>query len=334
MRLCLVGNYRGSPNEGQANVSFYLNRELSQRHQVLLLSVHDILLPRFWLSARQFRPQVIHYVPGPSLKSFLITRALALCCPGAKTVMSAIHPTFSPFSKKLVPWLKPDLVLTQSPDTEQLFRDLGCRTGFMPSGVDAERFVPVPPEAKRSLRARYGLSESQFVILHVGAIKMGRNISLLGQLQGNGNQTIVIGRRSTAIEGELKQTLERRGCWVWTRDFDNIQEIYGLADCYVFPTFNRKHSIEIPLSVLEAMSCNLPVISAKFGGLPRLFPGENGLYYAEKDEDFAPLLEKLKTDGMKVSTREKISPYTWRNVAQGLEQVYSELLGACPEGKP
>jgi len=57
----------------------------------------------------------------------------------------------------------------------------------------------------------------------------------------------------------------------------NIEEIYNLADCYVFPTFKRHNCIDMPLSVMEAMACNIPVISTKFGGLPKIFKEGNGL---------------------------------------------------------
>ena len=36
----------------------------------------------------------------------------------------------------------------------------------------------------------------------------------------------------------------------------------------MFSTVDPKACIETPLSVLEALSCNIPVITTKFGSLP------------------------------------------------------------------
>ena len=77
---------------------------------------------------------------------------------------------------------------------------------------------------------------------------------------------------------------------------------------------------------MEAMSCNLPVISTRYGALPRLFTEGDGLYFAERDVDLIPLLERIKPDTRQVRTREKVLDYTWGSVAKRLEQIYSEVL--------
>jgi hypothetical protein len=59
-----------------------------------------------------------------------------------------------------------------------------------------------------------------------------------------------------------------------------------LADVYVFPNFVDREdtilsAIDIPLSVPGAMSCNLPVITTRFGGLDRLLEDRSGLFFVE-----------------------------------------------------
>jgi len=57
------------------------------------------------------------------------------------------------------------------------------------------------------------------------------------------------------------------------RYIKKIEEIYQLSDCYIFPITFEGGGISILLSVLEAMACNLPVVTTKFGGLPAIFKG-------------------------------------------------------------
>ncbi|MEM2741205.1 MAG: glycosyltransferase family 4 protein [Nitrososphaeria archaeon] len=247
--------------------------------------------------------------------------------------MSAMHPSLPSFFKKLVSLLKPDLTLIQSYETESMFKRLGCRVEFLPCGVDVKKFTPVTAETKIKLRKKYGIEKEKFVILHVGSIKEGRNIQFLTKLQKEDNQVLIIGATSTGINQKLCQELRKSGCLVWTKYFEHIEEIYGLSDCYVFPVMFKvdftgrpvSDSIEMPLSIIEAMACNLPVISTKFGALPRIFHEKEGLIYANREEDFLQAVKKIK-NGINVRNREKVLPYSWEKVAEKLQQIYSYLI--------
>ena len=129
---------------------------------------------------------------------------------------------------------------------------------------------------------------------------------------------------STRVKQEIRDELEESRCLVWTDYFKQIEEIYALADCYIFPEVGKKASIVLPLSVLEAMACNLPVISARFGALPEVFSEGGGLIFADGEEDFLKGLGKVK-NGMEVRTREKVLPYSWGEVVSKLEEIYSSL---------
>ena len=44
---------------------------------------------------------------------------------------------------------------------------------------------------------------------------------------------------------------------------ENVEEVYQMADAYLFPTRSTEFVISIPLSVMEALSCGVPVIGYK-----------------------------------------------------------------------
>ena len=88
---------------------------------------------------------------------------------------------------------------------------------------------------------------------------------------------------------------------------------------------NVADCIEMPLSVLEAMSCNLPVISTKFGALPRIFEEGDGLIFVDSEEDIIGAVKKVKNTDVNIETREKVLPYAWGNVVRWLEGIYEEL---------
>jgi len=327
MRICLIGICGGEHDEGMTNTCYYLAKELSKNHDVLLLNGRSVFSKKFWKDIKIFNPHIIHYVSGPTPISFIIVKVLALYCKNTKTVMSAIHPHLRGFSRKIIPLFKPDLILTQSYETERMFVDSGCRVRFLPSGVDVEKFVPVSDNAKAKLREKYGIDKEKFVILHVGNVRKGRNIQVLKNLSGKNTQVIIIGSTSVSMERKLYQELQKK-CLLRTKYFENIEEIYSLSDCYVFPVppMNKLNCIELPLSIMEAMACNLPVITTKFGGLTRVFKAGDGLIFVDNVSDIPEAVKIIKSGTIEVKIREKVLANSWENVVMRLEDIYEELM--------
>ncbi len=218
-------------------------------------------------------------------------------------------------------------MLTQSDESNKMFIDSGCKTEFLPSGVDTKKFVPASRDIKEKLREKYGIDKKKFVILHVGSIKKGRGIEIFKKIQTKRDQVLILGNKSMGIEKQVYQSIKEEGCKIWVEYFSNIEEIYALSDCYIFPTSptNRISSIETPLSILEAMSCNLPVITTKFGALPRIFDEGHGLIFAETEEEFSNKLKEIKNGDVDVRTRDEVLPYSWKNVGERLERIYDGL---------
>jgi glycosyltransferase involved in cell wall biosynthesis len=307
------------------NVTYYLYKQLSKKHNVLPLDVNTISLSWF-KKMKNFDPKIIHYTHGPSIIGLIVMRALAFCS-NAKTVMSATQPRFSHITRRFIPLFKPNLILTQSCGADGMFKDLGCVTEFLPNGVDVDRFVPVSKTIKERLRKKYGVDNDTFVIAHVGSIRSRRNIQIFGMIQEiEGIQVVIAGSTSMPMEQISYKHLLESGCMIWRSYFENIEEIYQLSDCYIFPATNPLSAIELPLSVLEAMSCNLPVISTKFGALPKILEEGGGLLLVDDEEDVIDALKKVKNTDVNIETREQVLPYAWDKIVRRLESIYEELI--------
>jgi glycosyltransferase involved in cell wall biosynthesis len=202
----------------------------------------------------------------------------------------------------------------------------------VPLGVDLERFTPVTPSRKTELRAKYGIGQEDFIALHVGHMSEGRNIRALAQVQDGGNQVLIAASTFFNHDAPLIRDLEAHGVRFVTGYLDSVQEAYQLADCYVFPTISERACISQPLSVLEAMACNLPVITTRFGGLPGLFPNEGGgLLYADSLPELATKVSQVRHSFRHVSprTREMVEQYSWDRTGQDilgfLEELHSHI---------
>ena len=208
MRVCLIGDYSTKRDESQRVTAFHLADNLGKLHQVQRLHIWDFTTVAFWKKLRAFQPDMIHYVPGMSLKSLVLMKIISLHCRHARTVISATRPYFSYLSARLIPLLRPDLILTQSYQTEKKLRSLGLRTRFLSGGVDTGRFVPLSPELRRRLRERYGIDNHNFIALHVGSIKPGRGVKLLTELQKKeAIQIIVVGPTSVGMHQDTRRQL-------------------------------------------------------------------------------------------------------------------------------
>jgi glycosyltransferase involved in cell wall biosynthesis len=194
--------------------------------------------------------------------------------------------------------------------------------------VDTSRFVPVDAARKAAWRREFGLPADRYLILHVGHIVRRRGIEALVRLQAGDRQVLVVGSVNTPADRRLRRRLEERGVIVWTKYIPEIEKIYALSDCYAFPTRDPLAAIEIPLSVLEAISCNLPVLATPFGGLPDQFPADAWVLFENRPERWPERIAELRKSGQ-TQNRSKAIPLDWEKVIAQLEQKY---LGLFAEG--
>jgi glycosyltransferase involved in cell wall biosynthesis len=337
MKVCWVGTV-SPPDEARKVMAYNLLPILARKCEVMLFDMQRLRSVDEWQKVKAFKPDILHSITSASPFSFLLARILQSTSENSKTVMFSSLIPFRGFSsglwfglsslfKPVVPLLKPDLVLAQSDEAEAIYSRLGCNTmPFVYSGVDIKRFHPVSKKEKEELRARYGVESDKFVVLHVGPVKKSRNLECLRKIQGDSdNQVLLVGRPATKYEREVADVLGKAGVVVTQAYNPRIEEFYALSDCYIFPTTDAAGSIDIPLSVLEALACGLPVVSTRFGGLPRIFNEGDGFCYADVEE-FPDRLKTLKSQGAAFKTRELVFPYSWENIAENLVEVYEQML--------
>jgi glycosyltransferase involved in cell wall biosynthesis len=327
MRICLLGSSStGGLDEGMKNYAHHLFHGLSVNHSVIVVDPRLVGSAHFWREVKSFQPEVVHYISGPSSVS-LLTLKLVKWQTSAKTIVSAIHPWFPAGTDLVIRILPPDIVLAPSKRTRSLFSKHGCKVKNLLIGVDINQFIPVTQSQKTELRQRYHLAPERYVILHVGHIRKRRGIEALAQLQSEDQQVVVIGSQSSKSETKTHSLLEQAGCVVISQYIPKIEDYFALSDCYVFPTSDPLSAIEIPLSVLEAMASNLPIIAYPFGGLPDLFQAGEGLVFEENLERWTQQLQTIRKENLPVTTRNKVLHLDWPIIVRQHENIYRDIQG-------
>lgn len=217
----------------------------------------------------------------------------------------------------------------------------GCaevlETAHVPNGVDQSVFRP-PAEGDR-IEARRRMKAGPWPPTALYAAHSGRKnlykdyeclssaLSLLRQ-KGSDLMGLVAGDRDVKeprlAEGELSLGE--------VRDRREMATVYGVADFYVHPT----RADTYPLTVIEAMSCGLPVIASRVGGLPEMVQhGRTGLLVEPGNP--RALAEAMSALATRDDLRRRMGQaaheaardaMSLERMAKRYEQIYEEIRGA------
>lgn len=295
------------------------------------LQPNKLLLDRKLIALLRQRRQPVLYIPFPAKVRSMTLRIfiLSLFSPKGVRVLFAMTGTYG-FVTKLLLKLSGAHICALSREAAEYYAGfLGPRrVTHLTTGVDTARFCPVSEERKRELREAYGLDPEKKTVLHVGHLKHGRNLAQLMKLDPS-RQILLAVSTLTAGErdGDLRRQLEScPNIRILDGYLPRIQELYQLSDVYFFPVTDKSNCIEVPLSVLEAAACGIPVVTTDFGEL-KSFRNASGFFFIDSFETHAlngKLEEALACPVPEI--RQQVLPYDWDRALDLLTKGQTECL--------
>ena len=201
-----------------------------------------------------------------------------------------------------------DAVICVSPQlAEDALRDFRLRpevVEVIPNGVDADEFAP-DDAARKTLRARLGISEGDLALLTAGRLERAKGHHLAFQVaamllqQGLPVRVIVAGggpdgnwlRQQAAAFG-----LAERVHWLGRVPREEMPAVYNASDVFLMLSVRTE---AFPYAVVEAMSCARPVVASRVGGVPSAIThGQDGVLVSPGDvRDAAQKANLLLRDG-------------------------------------
>jgi len=233
-----------------------------------------------------------------------------------------------------------DRVITVSRKTMEYVLKLGAdksKTSVMYNGVDQNFFYPMNKEKSRE---KLGLSENRTLILTVrrlfyknGLDTLIESASLLARdfpnllfiVVGNGPDRKFITNRIRQLGVNANIRLTR------FVPEELLPLYYNAADYFVIPSSSGEG---LPMVLLEAMACGLPVIATTVGGTPEIIKDMvNGVLVPPRNQRaIAQAISKLlslkkESQAIRIESRKTIEDnFSWDKNVHQLIEIYEEFL--------
>lgn len=162
------------------------------------------------------------------------------------------------------------------------------------NAVDTDRFNPT---RDKSIRDKFDVKYDDILVLFVGYLDTFKGIfellSAFNHLKSENNNVklIMVGtgpKKEVMLKILTESGIENEVIFTGVVEHQKIHKYYQAADIFVLPSYTEG----LPVSVLEAMACGLPVVATHVGGIPEIITdGINGFLVPPKAEE--ELIKKL-----------------------------------------
>ena len=316
-KVILVTEYINPPyDEGIKKTVYTLYKELNERYElkvicrygfnndsIITLNANPLFLDKSVKRIiRQFNPDTLIYFPfvSSTFASYIRQKVFSLYAKRSKKIFIALQPKpLRRWQKWIVQFIKPEIALTPSPELKEFWDSVNIKNQLFPLVVDLSKFKPLGEiDRKVELRRKYNLPVSSYIISHIGHLNNGRNLESLIPLQNAGYQIVIIGSSSTPEDAlgpeSIKRKLTDSGIIIIEKYLEDIEEIYQLSDLYIFPVVEKCGSIGLPLSVLEARACGVPVLTTDFGSIREFLNNDHDAVFYSAPDMFLPVMRKIR----------------------------------------
>jgi glycosyltransferase involved in cell wall biosynthesis len=209
-------------------------------------------------------------------------------------ILSALHSTGWPdgvgrLNRLLTPITDGFIGVAQAHGSHlvEIERFPASKVSVIPNGVDCDRFQPSPHD-RASARRELGVSESTPLVGIEAALRPEKNHELFLRAAALVQRRIPEARFVVIGDGP-----ERGHCEQWARDLGIGDFVYFLGSrgdvprwLAAFDVFAlTSHNEANPVSILEAMSCGLPVVAPRVGSIAEsVAEGQTGFLVEPGDE--------------------------------------------------
>jgi len=276
-------------------------------------SKFQLLLPRLARIMRNFRPHIVHSRNWGAIEAIPAAR-LAGVPVAIHSEHGYIPSTASglPARQRIVrraAYAMADAVFCVSEELRSYHARQAWlapeKISILHNGVDTARYSP-QPDLRRTARERLQIPDSTLVLGIVSRLVPIKDHATLFRAAARLRDRKIDVRVLVAGSGPEQQRLEAQveaspalaGRVAFLGASENVPEIINALDIFVLPSLSEGMSN----TILEAMSCSIPVIATRVGGNPELVQeGRSGLLFTPGDD--AQLAAQIELLGSSIELR-------------------------------
>lgn len=312
MKIHIISTVNGIQNEGMRNVATHIGKCFEKQNRVVYSSLRDIAK----IPLRCKTSDVTFIFARCVGKVYTIARLCRLFTKNLNIVIVQ-QPSGDFVAKNDRHPVKCDYFTICKQDADVLKLAEGYSVKTFGAGIDTAKFCPTDAEKRAELKKKYGVSEDKPLVLHVGHCSKGRGLEDFTKIDADKYEKLIIA--SGMFENqETLDALKKANVRVISEYIENINELYRMADVYLFPTRSGEFVISVPLSVMEALACGTPAVAyssfSKMRSIRTNAP--DAITFIDSSEELDAALEKasaLKSDRSFLE-----APESWAEVACGI----------------
>lgn len=197
---------------------------------------------------------------------------------------------------------KADEIVVVNPIFIEPLVALGCKKEnitFIPNYVSKDVFHPLPKEEGLKTRKEFGVKEDAFVVLGCGQVQTRKGVKdFVECAKRNPDKEFVwaggfsFGKMTDGYK-ELKAIMDNPPAnvhFIGLLQRDRMNAVFNMADLFFMPSLDEL----MPMSILEAVNCDKPVLLRDLDLYPGIFFGH--YEQAHDVEGFVKEIEKLASD--------------------------------------
>lgn len=315
MVIHIIGTVNGQINEGMRNVATHLAKEFEKENTVLYSNLKQVF--RIVLNSK--RADVTLIFARANKMVYRMSSIVTKLCKNTWIVL--VQKPNAQFIKKNNehPLNCSYLSITER-DMKNVKILAGKQKRLFRVGIKADKFVPVSVERQKELKQKYGFDPNKPLVVHVGHCSRGRGLEDFTKIHTA--QCLVVA--SGMFEDEnVVHILNEAQVHIYKGYLNNIEEIYQMADVYFFPTKSTEFVISIPLSVMEALACGVPVIGYKnFKNLGEIMEKKGAIKLIDDTNQLDEVVDELLEKRSNHSLLEKA--LSWSEVACDVLKIIRE----------
>lgn len=226
---------------------------------------------------------------------------------------------------------KCDLLLVPSKQVENTLNRAGIKTPkkIVKMGIDSKKFMP--SQNKEKSKKDVGLNKEDTIIGFCGRLGREKDLVTLyrafNQIQHEHEKVklVIIGEGIS----KYKKMFNEKENIIMTGAKNNVIPYLQAMDIFVLPSITETSS----LATMEAMSCELAVITTKVGSIPEyLVDKQNGLFFPKRNSYV--LRKKIELLMKNPQMRKKLGEearetielnYSWEKTVQEIKQVLNQF---------